>query len=967
MRAGTTQPIPAANAGVLRGCPVESDGLEKPDAAPSEDDSAALGGYRQELKRTLGPFQVFAISFAFISVAVGIFGTYDEVLRTAGPVGIWLWVVVAVGQTLVALVIAQFAARIPLTGSSYQWASRLVNPRVGWWFGLLAFYYLGIAVVAVDSALASQAFMPLVGLDPDERTARVITVAMLLAQAALTIGSTRIVGLINAAAVGVEVIVVGVLVIALSIAVMTTGLGSAANLTSRGMATGSGDYAAFGGGLMLAMIMGLATLVGFDSSANLAEEAKDPYRTVPRAIVGSVLAASVLGLLFLVALTVAIPDIPRITGSGSAVALILREQLGPLMEKVLLVAITFAFFACGMVTMATAARLVFAMARDGRFPAYRLMRSVHPRTRTPIPATLLILVAGIVLLVALPGEAMLQLITASTILPILLYGATVILYLRVRGRLDHRKGAFDLGRFEVPVAIAALVWLAGALIALVAPAAARVPVLIVVGLLLFGGLYFLGLRALDRKSLWSGCERARSCRVAQMLNASPPGARSAGRLGVAVLAGLLLLAMPAVSSADEGGASLYLSGSYGSLAAVPGAPGWSWALVYYHADACLSNAAIGTFSLQSDLGYAVLTYTLEGPVLGGQLALSVVGAAGRAAGSISGGIEDARFGFNDVVPSAALRWNAGVDNYMFYALLEVPSGGYNPARLANFGIGHWGIDAGAGYTYFDAGTGYEFSAVAGLTYNLENPHTHYQNGIDAHLDFGASKFVSESVQVGAVGYYYQQLTPDRGQPAAVGGLQDTHRRDRTSARLPLSRWRHAGLRQPEGLPRVRCRESPRGVERVGDFLDLAQGAVKTAGLHSPNRSFVHRASRAAGKLLSSEFISENLDHVCFFHWNRCPRRRCVCFVVFRCGHLVGGIGTVVQPRGPHAPDTSVQCKWAIHHSRSEYRLADIPFCAARSFQCHRDDPGPGKHEPGSIDRRRTPVAATAASAQLAIQ
>src|ERR1700758_1033921 len=84
-------------------------------------------GYEPELKRTLGPFQVFAISFAFISVAVGIFATYDDVLATAGPVGIWLWIIAAVGQTLVALGVAQVGARIALSGSSYQWASRLAN------------------------------------------------------------------------------------------------------------------------------------------------------------------------------------------------------------------------------------------------------------------------------------------------------------------------------------------------------------------------------------------------------------------------------------------------------------------------------------------------------------------------------------------------------------------------------------------------------------------------------------------------------------------------------------------------------------------------------------------------------------------------------------------------------------------------------------------------------------------------
>src|SRR3954453_16764920 len=176
-----------------------------------------------ELKRTLGQFQVFAISFAFISVAVGIFATYDDLLTTAGPVGIWLWVIAAVGQTLVALVVAQFAARIALSGSSYQWASRLANPKIGWFFGWLTFWYLAIAVVAMDSALASQAFMPLVGMQEDEGRARVITVDLLVFQAVLVIASTRLLGMISFAAVAVEIGIVAFLVVALAAVVVFTG------------------------------------------------------------------------------------------------------------------------------------------------------------------------------------------------------------------------------------------------------------------------------------------------------------------------------------------------------------------------------------------------------------------------------------------------------------------------------------------------------------------------------------------------------------------------------------------------------------------------------------------------------------------------------------------------------------------------------------------------------------------------
>ena len=171
------------------------------------------------------------------------------------------------------------------------------------------------------------------------------------------------------------------------------------------------------------------------------------------------------------------------------------------MERTLLVVITFAFFGAGLVTLTTCSRIVYAMARDSRFPAHRLMQRVNPRTQTPIPATILIFVVGVVLMVAMPGAALLKLITASTILPALLYGLTTVLYLSVRKRLDRKEGAFDLGRFELPVAIGALLWCLFALFVLVTPAEAFVPVLIVVGLLLVGGVYFAYLYFLNRRVL----------------------------------------------------------------------------------------------------------------------------------------------------------------------------------------------------------------------------------------------------------------------------------------------------------------------------------------------------------------------------------------------------------------------------------------------------------------------------------
>jgi hypothetical protein len=99
---------------------------------------------------------------------------------------------------------------------------------------------------------------------------------------------------------------------------------------------------------------------------------------------------------------------------------------------------------------------------------------------------------------------------------------------------------------------------------------------------------------------------------------------------------------------------------------------------------------------------------------------------------------------------------------MVYSMGDIPVGTYNSANLANLGIGHGAIDAGFGYTYFDEKTGHEFSAVTGFTYNFVNPSTDYRNGIDWHLDWGASQFLTKTLMVGVVGYVYNQLTPGSG-------------------------------------------------------------------------------------------------------------------------------------------------------------------------------------------------------------
>jgi hypothetical protein len=125
----------------------------------------------------------------------------------------------------------------------------------------------------------------------------------------------------------------------------------------------------------------------------------------------------------------------------------------------------------------------------------------------------------------------------------------------------------------------------------------------------------------------------------------------------------------------------------------------------------------------------------------------------------------------DLFPVASLAWTGGNDNWMTYVTGDIPTGAYQKSRLANLGIGHGAFDAGGGYTYLNDKTGLEFSGVLGFTYNLENTSTNYKNGIDSHLDWAVSQFLSANWELGVVGYVYYQLSGDSGSGDRVGAFK----------------------------------------------------------------------------------------------------------------------------------------------------------------------------------------------------
>ena len=264
-------------------------------------------------------------------------------------------------------------------------------------------------------------------------------------------------------------------------------------------------------------------------------------------------------------------------------------------------------------------------------------------------------------------------------------------------------------------------------------------------------------------------------------------AASAARIGATLVIMFVVGPTPA-AKASEGGVSFWLPGLFGSLSAVPPNPGWAFSTIYIHnaiaanggANFVRGGAIVAGLRGRGDIVAYGPSYTFANTIFGGRPTLSFFGTAGRVDASIdatligpmgnaiSGHRNDSRTAFGDPLWQANVNWNRGVNNYMVYATGNLPVGAYTPDRLANLGLGHWSVDGGAGYTYFNPQTGYEFSAVAGLTYNFVNPDTDYKNGIDSHLDWGASKFLTKQFHIGIVGYAFQQLTGDSGSGAKLG-------------------------------------------------------------------------------------------------------------------------------------------------------------------------------------------------------
>jgi amino acid transporter len=503
-----------------------------PGAAKTDTEKLHEMGYAQELKRGMGAFSNFAISFTIISILSGCLTLFGFGMFVGGPASsAYGWPLVGILVTFVSLAMAEICSSYPTAGGLYYWAAKIApknGPAWAWfcgWFNLLG----QVAVTAgIDFGFAAF-FCAFLHFAFDVEVTKLILIGsytgVLAVHGLMNTFGIKLVSLLNDVSVWWHI--AGVLIIFALLFFVPDNHTSFATIFSlsstpkqaggvAGFINGTGfTNGLFGTSIyvfLIGMLLAQYTLTGYDASAHMTEETHQADISGPKGVYRSVVISVIFGYILLLGVWYAVQGqagydnavgFQLATGNVAAPAQIFFDAVGKSWTIFMLLIVVGAQFFCGMASVTANSRMIYAFSRDGAIPGSKWWHVINKRTRTPTNGIwLAVVLAWLLVAPAYWYGSLVAYFAVTSIAVIGLYIAYVIpTFLRLRAGDAFVPGRWNLGKWSKLVGTIAVVWTVFICIMLMMPQFAPnggklidwlnyapVAVLIVIG---FAGLYWI--------------------------------------------------------------------------------------------------------------------------------------------------------------------------------------------------------------------------------------------------------------------------------------------------------------------------------------------------------------------------------------------------------------------------------------------------------------------------------------------
>ncbi|EPQ30757.1 uncharacterized protein PFL1_01658 [Pseudozyma flocculosa PF-1] len=441
-------------------------------SAAGADARLASMGYEAQLKRNLGMMTILGLSFSIMAAPFGLSTAFSIALTCGGPVTIlWGWALVSLISLCMAASLAEISSQFPSSGGVYVWAAFISTPKwaplTSWivgWVSLVANWTLCLSI----NFGGAQLIMASISIFRDDAWAPapwqtiLCFWACMLVAALINVWGVRggYLELLNTLAFYWTF--ASVLIILVTLLAMAKDGRRDAGFVFGGWENSSGwpDGWAFFVGLLQAAY----TLTGYGTVASLSEEVNHPEEQVPRAIVWSVVAASITGFFYLIPiLFVLTPDFSELlaTAAGQPIPVLFHLATGSAgggFALTFLILGVFAFAGIGSLTVAL--RCTWAFSRDGAIPGSRWWSRVNKQLDLPLNALILsTVVISLLGLIYLGSTAAFSAFTGvATICLSISYGIPIAISM-FRGRRVLLDAPYSLGRFGYAINGITFAWI----------------------------------------------------------------------------------------------------------------------------------------------------------------------------------------------------------------------------------------------------------------------------------------------------------------------------------------------------------------------------------------------------------------------------------------------------------------------------------------------------------------------------